>query len=390
MTATALDIAQDLIRCRSVTPDEGGALTYLQELLEGAGFTCHRLPFSDENTPDVDNLFARLGTGKPHLCFAGHTDVVPPGDEADWTHPPFAAEIDDGWLHGRGSSDMKGDIACFVVAALEFLSEGKNEFPGSISFLITGDEEGPSINGTRKVLEWMTENGHNPDHCIVGEPSCSEFVGDTIRIGRRGSLSGQITVTGVQGHTAYPDLANNPVPGMLSILNSFLAEPYDEGSPHFSPSDLQISTIDAGNPAKNVIPARLSAGFNIRFNANHTAESLIEILSDKARAALEGSDLDHQISFLPSSPCFVTEPGPMVDLMSEAAKNETGQMPVLSTGGGTSDARFVKDYCPVIEFGLVNKTIHQVDERIEVSDLDTLTRIYRDFIERYFTAFAQV
>jgi succinyl-diaminopimelate desuccinylase len=390
MTATALDIAQDLIRCRSVTPDEGGALTYLQELLEGAGFTCHRLPFSDENTPDVDNLFARLGTGKPHLCFAGHTDVVPPGDEADWTHPPFAAEIDDGWLHGRGSSDMKGDIACFVVAALEFLSEGKNEFPGSISFLITGDEEGPSINGTRKVLEWMTENGHTPDHCIVGEPSCSEFVGDTIRIGRRGSLSGQITVTGVQGHTAYPDLANNPVPGMLSILNSFLAEPYDEGSPHFSPSDLQISTIDAGNPAKNVIPARLSAGFNIRFNANHTAESLIEILSDKARAALEGSDLDHQISFLPSSPCFVTEPGPLVDLMSEAAKNETGQMPVLSTGGGTSDARFVKDYCPVIEFGLVNKTIHQVDERIEVSDLDTLTRIYRDFIERYFTAFAQV
>ncbi len=387
MTATSLDIAQDLIRCRSVTPDESGALTYLQEMLEGAGFTCHRLPFRDENTPDVENLFARLGDGAPHLCFAGHTDVVPPGDEIDWTHPPFAAQIEDGWLHGRGSADMKGDIACFVAAALDHLANTGEEFPGSISFLITGDEEGPAINGTRKVLEWMSENGHTPDHCIVGEPSCSEVVGDTIRIGRRGSVSGHITVTGMQGHTAYPDLANNPVPGMLGVLNSFLADPLDDGTPHFSPSDLQIATIDAGNPATNVIPAKLSASFNIRFNANHTAESLMEMLSDKTRTALEGTGLGHQISFLPASPCFVTEPGPLVDLMAEAVKNETHQTPDLSTGGGTSDARFVKDYCPVIEFGLVNKTIHQVDERIEVNDLETLTRIYRAFIERYFTAF---
>jgi succinyl-diaminopimelate desuccinylase len=387
MTSTALDVAQGLIRCRSVTPDEGGALTYLQDILEGAGFECHRLIFSDEDTPDVDNLFARLGTDAPHLCFAGHTDVVPPGDEADWTHPPFAAEIVDGWLFGRGSADMKGNIACFVESTLAHLSAGKSQLDGSISFLITGDEEGPAVNGTRKVLEWMKENGHNPDHCIVGEPSASEFVGDTVRIGRRGSLSGHVTVTGVQGHTAYPELANNPVPGMLKVLSSFLEEPLDEGTPHFSPSDLQIATIDAGNPATNVIPARLSATFNIRFNANHTAESLMEILGNKATLALEGTGLEHQISFLPSSPCFVTEPGPLVDLMTEAAKNETGKMPVLSTGGGTSDARFAKDYCPVIEFGLVNKTIHQVDERIEVKDLETLTRLYRDFIERYFSAF---
>jgi succinyl-diaminopimelate desuccinylase len=387
MTSTALDIAQGLIRCRSVTPDEGGALTYLQDILEGAGFECHRLIFSDEDTPDVDNLFARLGTGAPHLCFAGHTDVVPPGDEADWTQPPFAAEIVDGWLFGRGSADMKGNIACFVESTLAHLSAGKSQLDGSISFLITGDEEGPAVNGTRKVLEWMKENGHNPDHCIVGEPSASKFVGDTVRIGRRGSLSGHVTVTGVQGHTAYPELANNPVPGMLKVLSSFLEEPLDEGTPHFSPSDLQIATIDAGNPATNVIPARLSATFNIRFNANHTAESLMEILGNKTTLALEGTGLEHQISFLPSSPCFVTEPGPLVDLMTEAAKNETGKMPVLSTGGGTSDARFAKDYCPVIEFGLVNKTIHQVDERIEVKDLETLTRLYRDFIERYFSAF---
>ncbi len=387
MTATPLNIAQDLIRCRSVTPDEGGALSYMQVMLEAAGFTCHRLPFSDESTPDVDNLYARLGEGTPHLCFAGHTDVVPPGNEADWAHPPFEAQIEDGWLHGRGAADMKGNIACFVVAALDHLARTGDAFPGSISFLITGDEEGPAINGTRKVLQWMGENGHTPDHCIVGEPSCSEVVGDTIRIGRRGSLSGHLTVTGIQGHTAYPDLANNPVPGMLGILNSFMAEPLDDGTPHFSPSNLQISTIDVGNTATNVIPAKLSAGFNIRFNANHTAESLMDILTKKANTALEGTGLEHQISFLPSSPCFVTEPGPLVDVMTDAVKQETQQTPDLSTGGGTSDARFVKDYCPVLEFGLVNKTIHQVDERIEVNDLETLTRIYQAFIERYFTAF---
>jgi len=388
MSSNALDIAQTLIRCPSVTPEEGGALDVLETMLKGAGFTCNRLVFSDEDTPDVDNLFARIGTKAPHICFAGHTDVVPPGNETDWTHPPFGAVVDDGWLFGRGAADMKGDIACFVAATLDYLSKTENMLNGSISFLITGDEEGPAINGTRKVLEWMKENGHTPSHCLVGEPSCSEKLGDTLRIGRRGSLSGEITVSGVQGHTAYPHLANNPIPGLLDVLGSYLAEPLDDGSAHFAPSDLQITAIETGNPASNVIPAALLARFNIRFNANHTADGLKVILKNKVDAALEGTGLSHQISFQPASHCFVTEPGPLVDLMAGVLTGETGITPELSTGGGTSDARFVKDYCPVIEFGLVNKTIHAVDERIEVCDLDALTGIYRAFIERYFDAFA--
>ena len=389
MTANPLEIAQDLIRCPSVTPEEGGALEYLQGILEAAGFTCKRLIFSDENTPDVDNLFARLGDGAPHLCFAGHTDVVPPGNSDDWTHPPFSAEVVDGWLFGRGSADMKGDIACFVAAALEYLEKSGGNSPGSISFLITGDEEGPSVNGTKKVLQWMADNGHKPDHCLVGEPSCSSVIGDTVRIGRRGSLTGHLTVSGVQGHTAYPEKANNPVPGMLAVLNSFLAEPLDDGTPHFSPSDMQIATVDTGNAATNVIPARLKASFNIRYNANHTAESLMKILKDKANLALEGTGLEHQIQFLPASPCFITEPGPLVDLMVAAVKKQTGVTPELSTGGGTSDARFVKDYCPVIEFGLINETIHQVDERVETGDLEKLTGVYLEFIKRYFGMFGK-
>ena len=230
MTSAALDIAQTLIRCPSVTPDEGGALDALQGLFEGRGFTCNRLVFSDNETPDVDNLFARIGSDGPHLCFAGHTDVVPPGDASDWTHPPFDAVVDDGWLHGRGAADMKGDIACFAAAAFDYLEKRGGKPAGSISFLITGDEEGPAINGTRKVLEWMAQSGHTPDHCLVGEPSCSEQLGDTLRIGRRGSLNGEIIVSGVQGHTAYPHLANNPLPGLLGILNAFLAEPLDDGT----------------------------------------------------------------------------------------------------------------------------------------------------------------
>ena len=387
MTATSLEIAQTLIRCPSVTPEEGGALDYMQQLLEGGGFTCHRLPFTDQDTPEVDNLFARIGTRAPHLCFAGHTDVVPPGDDAAWSHPPFSGQVADGWLYGRGAADMKGNIACFVAAARDYLAANEGASPGSISFLITGDEEGPAINGTRKVLEWMAANGHVPDHCIVGEPSASKKVGDTIRIGRRGSLRGHIVVSGVQGHTAYPELANNPVPGMLDVLNAFLADPLDGGTAHFSPSDLQITAIDVGNSATNVIPAKISASFNIRFNANHSAQSLKEILLRKIETALEGTGLEHQINYQPASECFITEPGPLIDLMAEAARDETGITPEQSTGGGTSDARFVKDYSPVIEFGLVNATVHQINERIETQDLDTLTRIYQGFIERYFAAF---
>ena len=257
MAATSLEIAQALIRCPSVTPEEGGALDFMQQLLEEGGYTCHRLPFTDQDTPEVDNLFARIGTRAPHLCFAGHTDVVPPGDDAAWSHPPFSGQVADGWLYGRGAADMKGNIACFVAAARDYLAVNEGASPGSISFLITGDEEGPAINGTRKVLEWMAANGHVPDHCIVGEPSASKKVGDTIRIGRRGSLSGHIVVSGVQGHTAYPELANNPVPGMLDVLNAFLADPLDDGTAHFSPSDLQITAIDVGNSATNVMDGRI-------------------------------------------------------------------------------------------------------------------------------------
>ncbi len=388
MTSGALDIAQTLIRCPSVTPEEAGALDALQELLEGKGFTCNRLVFSDEGTPDVDNLFARVGTDAPHLCFAGHTDVVPPGNVSDWTHPPFDAAVDDGWLHGRGAADMKGDIACFAAAAFGFLEKRGETGAGSISFLITGDEEGPAINGTRKVLEWMAQNGHTPDHCLVGEPSCSEQLGDTLRIGRRGSLNGEITVSGVQGHTAYPHLANNPLPGLLGILDAYLAEPLDDGTAHFVPSNLQITAVETGNEARNIIPAEARARFNVRFNPTHTAESLMETLRRKAEKAIEASGLALQIDFLPPSHSFVTEPGPLVEIMVDAIRDQTGVDPELSTGGGTSDARFVKDYCPVIEFGLVNKTIHAVDERVEISDLDRLTAIYGTFIERYFKAFA--
>ncbi|MDA7949049.1 MAG: succinyl-diaminopimelate desuccinylase [Hyphomicrobiaceae bacterium] len=389
MTSSALDIAQTLIRCLSVTPEEGGALDALQELLQGEGFTCDRLMFSDEDTPDVDNLFARIGTRPPHLCFAGHTDVVPPGNPSDWTHPPFDATVDDGWLFGRGAADMKGDIACFVAATLDYLEKTGGTPPGSISFLITGDEEGPAVNGTRKVLEWMAANGHTPDHCLVGEPSCSETLGDTLRIGRRGSLNGEIIVSGVQGHTAYPHLANNPLPGLIGILDAYLAEPLDDGTPHFAPSDLQITAIETGNEARNVIPSQVTARFNIRFNANHTADSLKDILRRKAAEAIDSKGLEHQISFLPASHCFVTEPGPLVELMADTIRDQTGIEPELSTGGGTSDARFVKDYCPVIEFGLVNKTIHAVDERVEIADLNRLTGIYGAFIEGYFPRFTK-
>ncbi len=391
MTATRTDpveIAQALVRCPSVTPVEGGALTYLEGLLTRAGFACTRLPFSEVGTPDVDNLFARIGSGAPHLCFAGHTDVVPPGDESLWTHPPFAADIADGWLYGRGSVDMKGNIAAFVAATFDYLAEHGGEAPGSISFLITGDEEGPGINGTKKVLDWMAANGHTPDHCLVGEPSNPRVLGDAIKVGRRGSISAHLKVTGEQGHSAYPHFANNPVPGLLAVLNSYLAEPLDKGSERFEPSYVVVTGIDTGNTAFNVIPEAISANINIRFNDRHDADSLRAMLRDKAAAALKDTGLKHDIVFEPASPCFLTQSEELIGVMADAIKAETGKTPELSTGGGTSDARFIKDYCPVIEFGLVNKTIHGVDERVEVKDLQALAVIYRDFIARYFAAFA--
>jgi succinyl-diaminopimelate desuccinylase len=356
-------------------------------VLEPAGFVCQRLPFSEADTPEVDNLFARIGEGEPHLCFAGHTDVVPPG-EAVWTHPPFAAEVHDGWLYGRGAADMKGGVACFAAAALQWLAENDGAPPGSISFLITCDEEGPAINGTAKVLDWMDLAEHLPNHCLLGEPTCENELGDAVKIGRRGSLNGALTVLGKAGHVAYQHLANNPVPGMTAVLNAFQAGPLDAGTAHFAPSNLEVTSLETGNRTGNVIPPAVTARFNIRFNNSHTADSLQEMLRALAQETLAGTGLDFELDFSVSGECFLTEPGALSEVMSTAVEEITGRAPALSTGGGTSDARFIKDYCPVIEFGHINRTIHQRDERVAVEDLDTLTAVYKDFIGRYFRTFA--
>lgn len=384
LSEDAVDLAQGLIRCRSVTPEEGGALDYLQAKLEAAGFTCHRLPFETAGTPTVDNLYARIGTERPHLCFAGHTDVVPPGDDEAWSHPPFAGDIDQGLLYGRGASDMKGGVAAFVAAALDYLTFARGEPAGSISLLITGDEEGPAVNGTEKVLKWMAAHDEVVDHCIVGEPTNATRLGETIKIGRRGSLNGKVTVKGVQGHVAYPALANNPIRGLIAVLSSLYEEPLDQGNAHFSPSNLEVTTIDVRNPATNVIPARAEALFNIRFNDDHTPDSLQSWAREKAFTALEGSGLEAIFEYEPANPVFLTEPGTLSTLLAEAISDVTGLTPELSTAGGTSDARFIKDYCPVVEFGLTTESMHQVDERVAVADLEKLAVIYRRFLDLYF------
>jgi succinyl-diaminopimelate desuccinylase len=383
----AVQLAQSLIRCESVTPTDAGALDVLIQALKPARFTFWRLNFKDEGTPLVDNLYARIGDGPPHLCFAGHTDVVPPGDAKSWSHPPFGAEIADGMLYGRGTADMKGAIACFTAAALDYVKARGRELDGSISLLITGDEEGPAINGTRKVLAWMQEQGERPDHCVVGEPTNAKRIGEAIKIGRRGSLNGWLKVAGVQGHVAYPHLANNPVKGLVKILARFYDSPLDYGSAHFSPSNLEVTTIDVGNPTVNIIPAFAEARFNVRFNDRHQAETLKALLREQAIAAISGTDLSMTLEFEPHAESFLTEPGPLDALFSEAVRDVTGLTPSLSTDGGTSDARFIKDYCPVIEFGLTTATIHKADEHVAIADLEQLTAIYRRFIALYFQTF---
>ena len=378
-------LLQDLIRCKSVTPAEGGALTYLENLLSTHGFVCQRLIFREEGTPDVENLFARFGTGSPHLCFAGHTDVVPEGIVESWTHPPFAADISNGFIYGRGATDMKGSVAAFAGAAIDFIrSAGK--FKGSISFLITGDEEGPAINGTVKVLQWMQENGHVPDHCIVGEPSCTDKLGDTIKIGRRGSLSFTVTVEGRQGHAAYPHKADNPIPKLARFIDRIASAKLDDGNDHFDPSTLAVTTFDVGNPAGNVIPSRATAKFNIRFSPEHSFESLKDLVSDEVAQVTAEMGGTWTISSTEGADAFITEPGAFVGLVQDAVERETGVLPRLSTSGGTSDARFVKDYCPVLEFGPTNATIHQTDERIGVDELRATQNVYSRIIEAYFSA----
>jgi succinyl-diaminopimelate desuccinylase len=381
-TVDPLDLARALIRCPSVTPADGGALGTLQAALEPLGFACHRMTFSDDNTPDVDNLYARIGTAGLNFCFAGHTDVVPVGNAAGWTVEPFGAEIIDGTLYGRGATDMKGAIACFAAAASRFLGRRGPGFGGSISLLITGDEEGPSINGTRKVLQWLAERDETLDACLVGEPTNPTRLGEMVKIGRRGSLSGWLTVTGVQGHTAYPHLADNPLPRLVKMLMAISEAPLDDGTEHFQPSNLQLTTIDVGNSATNVIPGIARAAFNIRFNDRHTSESLIAWLRDR----FDSVGGDYEADFQVTGEAFLTAPGAFSDLLSGAAEKVTGTRPELSTTGGTSDARFIKDYCPVAEFGLISQTMHKLDERVALTDLEKLTDIYEAVLEGFFAS----
>lgn len=381
----AVALTQALIRCPSVTPEEGGALRLIADILGAAGFETHFLRFSADGTPDVDNLYARFGRGTPHLLFAGHTDVVPVGDETKWTVPPFSGDIRDGKLYGRGATDMKGGVAASISAALRFI-DTHPDFGGSIGFLITGDEEGPAINGTVKVLDWMKAKGETFDHCILGEPTNPERLGDMIKIGRRGSLTGHIVVQGKQGHVAYPHLADNPIPGMMRLVQGVLAEPLDQGTAHFGATNCEFTTIDVGNTATNVIPNAVRATFNIRFNDIWTPETLeAEIRKRLDKAA--GNSIRYEARFEPTNAiAFMTQPGPFVDKMAAAIEEMTGIKPQLSTTGGTSDARFICKHGPVIEFGLIGKTMHQIDEHADAAEIDALAKIYEGVIERYFAS----
>jgi len=383
MPTDPVAIARELIRCRSVTPDEGGALAYLQGLLSRAGFEVHRAVFAEPGTAPVDNLYARIGTSRPNLLFAGHTDVVPPGNEGAWSHPPFAGEIAGNRLYGRGAVDMKGGIACFVAAALDYLAANGGKPNGSISLLITGDEESVAVNGTVKLLKWAAERGESFDHCILGEPSNVEVLGDTIKAGRRGSLNGALIVTGRQGHVAYPERADNPIRGLMSLMAALQA-PLDEGSEHFSPSHLEFTSVDVGNTTVNLIPGEARARFNVRYNDRHSQTAIKTLIEHRAKAAA-GGRVHYSLEWQPSNAdVFVTKPGPFTELAVAAIADITGRQPKLSTNGGTSDARFIKNYCPVLEFGLVGQTMHQTDESTPVQDLVTLTAIYRRIVEKYF------
>jgi succinyl-diaminopimelate desuccinylase len=374
-------LTRDLIRKASVTPADAGALDVLQQRLEAAGFACRRLPFSDEGTPDIDNLYARIGTARPYLLFAGHTDVVPPGDAAKWRADPFAGEIVDGEILGRGAADMKGGIAAFVAAALAHLEI--NPLRGSIGFLITGDEEGPAVNGTAKVLGWMREQGEHFDHCIVGEPTNPNELGDMIKVGRRGSLNGRLRVMGKQGHVAYPQRADNPIGHVLALCAALKDAPLDEGTDWFDASNLEVTSIDIGNAATNVIPGEALVRFNVRFNDLWTPETLKAEISRRLASVRPAETFS-----LEFDPCnavsFITTPDDFTELVSRAIEAETGRRPDYSTSGGTSDARFIAQHGKVLEFGLVGKTMHQIDERVPLADIEALTRIYGRILRDYF------
>ena len=367
-----LALAQALIRRPSVTPRDAGALDILETVLKELGFVTHRLPFGD-----VDNLYARLGTQAPHFCFAGHTDVVPVGE--GWKADPFAAEIKDGMLYGRGAADMKSAIAAFVAAV------AKSPTPkGSISLLITGDEEGAAVNGTVKLLEWLKERGEKIDHCVVGEPTSVSRTGDTLKIGRRGSINFKLKITGVQGHVGYPQKAKNPIPALAELITQLATHKLDKGNDHFDPSTLAFTSVDVGNDATNVIPGEARAAFNIRFNDKHTPDSLTNWVKDKAQIIAEEADCEITVTSQTSGVAFLTAPGKFTQLISDTIAGITGQVPFFSTSGGTSDARFIKDMCPVVELGLAGATMHKADECVPVAEIAALTEIYAALLAAYF------
>ena len=381
MIHPAVALLRDLIRCPSVTPADAGALGVIEAALKTAGFSTRRVAFSAPGTPDIDNLYARIGDTAPYLLFAGHTDVVPPGNANDWRFDPFSGEIADGQIWGRGAADMKGGVAASVAAALAWLEKHGVPQKGSIGFLITGDEEGPAVNGTVKLLDWARARGEKFDHCILGEPTNPDALGDMIKIGRRGSLTGRLTVHGKQGHVAYPHLAENPVRAMVRLLAALAANPLDEGTGNFDASNLEVVTVDVGNKATNVIAAQATAVFNIRFNDLWTPQTLEAEIGSR----LAGVAGRWTLAFDPANAVsFLTAPGAFTSMVADAVERETGRRPALSTTGGTSDARFIVRDCPVVEFGLVGKTMHAVDERADVADVATLAAIYERVLETYF------
>ena len=379
-----VNLAQKLIQCASVTPDDAGALDVVEAAVKDLGFTCQLKTFGGKDEPAVRNLYARWGTKLPNLCFAGHTDVVPPGDVSEWTTPPFDATIKDGVLLGRGAADMKSAIAAFIAASANAIRS--DLVSGSVSLLITGDEEGPALHGTRKMLEWLKSQNETFNHCLVGEPSSKEDLGDTIKVGRRGSVNCWLTVFGRQGHVAYPERADNPIPALLKKLLTLSETPLDEGYEKFQPSSLQITDIHVGNPAHNVIPSRASARFNIRFNPTWTGETLVAWLRRTLDIAAKETGARYELDAVISGEAFLTTDDAFLRVLADAVEAGTGRRPEFSTGGGTSDARFIKDYAPVAEFGLVGATMHQIDERVATSDIETLAKIYEEVIARYFRA----
>ncbi len=392
MQIDPVNFAAELIRCPSVTPADAGALDLLEKVLTEIGFTCTRLPFQEPDTARVDNLYARLGDAAPHICFAGHTDVVPVGAADNWQKDPFSGEISDDKLWGRGAADMKGAIAAFVAATADYLSQnGKPK--GSISLLITGDEEGPSVNGTIKMLDWLSTQQEVIDDCIVGEPTNPETLGEMIKIGRRGSVNTTVTIEGIQGHVAYPHRAANPVPHLVQLLERLITAKLDDGTPHFQPSNLELTGFDVGNAVTNVIPALAQARFNIRYNDIWSRDTITDWINENLNAAhdalnnaIDGEnkfsltvDINH------SGEAFLTPTGTLSELAVSAVEKTLGMTPKLSTSGGTSDARFIKDHARVIEFGLVGKTMHKVDEHVRVNDIQSLTKIYQEILSGYFS-----